>query len=78
MARRLKCCVPFCRRATKRTEFDEWICGDHWRLIPKNRRRVYGRIVKQWRRYRAKNIGRRGARVWRRLRQIAIERAAGL
>lgn len=75
---RLTCVVPFCRRTTARAEFDEWLCGDHWRAIPKAKRRVYGRIVRQWRRYYRKADGVRGARIWRVLKRIAIERAAGI
>lgn len=28
------CCVPFCRRTSRRCK-DEWICGDHWKLVPR-------------------------------------------
>ena len=31
---RLKCCVPFCRRTTKQ-DCGEWICGPHWRAVPR-------------------------------------------
>lgn len=78
MTERLGCCVPFCRRTTKRTEWDEWLCGDHWRMIPKDKRRVYGRIVRRWRRYHKKSDVPRGWRIWNRLKSIAIERAAGV
>jgi hypothetical protein len=44
---RLPCVVPFCRRTTARADFEQWICGDHWRLIDKARRRVYGRL-RRW------------------------------
>lgn len=86
MTARLPCCVPFCRRSTARTEFSEWLCGDHWRLVDRRRRRVYGRYMRQWRRYgpeaRVHIDGRvfRAAadRIWRRLKREAIERAAGI
>lgn len=84
MIGRLACCVPFCRRTTGRTEFREWICGDHWRLIDKAKRRVYGRLGKRWRRYRCDdgwaNLSEveRADRIWRRLKAQATERAAGI
>ena len=32
---RLKCCVPFCRRTTRGQDYGEWICGPHWRAVPR-------------------------------------------
>lgn len=76
---RLLCVVPFCRRSHENTEgFDEWICGKHWPLIPKARRRVYGRLVRQWRRWHRQSDGLRAGRVWNVLRRTVIERSAGL
>lgn len=75
---RLRCCVPFCRRTTARCEHEEWICGDHWRLVPKDQRRVYGRHLKRWRRYGNNAYGPAAARIWRRLVSVATERAAGI
>lgn len=76
--------MPFCRHTTKRVEFREWICGDHWRLIDKTKRQVYGRIARQWRRYNPGNhpdyhsAVKRIDRIWGRLKKQAIERGAGL
>lgn len=78
MTERLRCCVPFCRRTTKQAEFPEWICGDHWCLLPKQRRRAYGRHVKRWRRYGPTHYGIAANRIWNRLKAMAIERAAGI
>src|SRR5882762_6265611 len=64
---RLACVVPFCRRTTARAYFDEWICGDHWRLIDKVRRQVYGRHLRRWLRYGAAAYGPAAARIWRRM-----------
>jgi hypothetical protein len=74
---RLRCIVPFCRRTTGRADFEEWICGDHWRLIDKDRRRVYGRHLRRWRRYGSSAYGPAAARIWRALSAQAIQRAAG-
>lgn len=36
---RLQCCVPFCgrsrgdRKGDPVDRYDEWICGDHWKLV---------------------------------------------
>lgn len=82
---RTPCVVPFCRRTTKPpvvfegATVPEWICGDHWKLIPKKYRRAYGRHVRRWRRYSpATPWPLTAARLWRRLRTIAIERGAGI
>ena len=84
MKRRLNCCVPFCRRTTARTDFAEWICGDHWHLLPLRARRVYGRYVRRWRRY--SPVAGEGDitgllakhRIWQWLKRRAIERATGI
>ncbi len=34
MTARVPCCVPFCRRTTGKL-YAEWICGEHWRLVPR-------------------------------------------
>ncbi len=78
MTERLGCCVPFCRRTTRRVEFAEWICGNHWRLVGKPQRQAYGRLMRHWRRYHRDTDGRRADRLWRRLKAIAIHRAMGL
>jgi len=79
-AARITCCVPFCRRTTRNDEaFVEWICGDHWKLADKPRRRVWGRVKGRWRRY-----GPPAAapyiehRLWASLKRQAIERAVGI
>lgn len=75
---RLACVVPFCRRTTAHANFHEWICGDHWRLIDKVRRQVYGHHLRRWRRYGAAAYGPAAARIWRGLVAQAVERAAGI
>lgn len=76
---RLLCCVPFCRRTTGRTEFSEWLCGPHWRLVDKRKRQVYGRYMRQWRRYGpTERMAAAAGRIWERLKREAIERAAGI
>lgn len=74
----VKCVVPFCKRTTSRTDFEEWICGKHWPAIDRERRRVYGRYLRRWRRYGDSAYGPAAARIWRRLKAQAIERAAGI
>lgn len=74
---RLACCVPFCRRSTGRTEFTEWLCGEHWRLVDPARRQVYDRYVRRWRRYGPLEPARMSAadRIWRGIKSQAIHRA---
>jgi hypothetical protein len=75
---RLQCCVPFCRRTTARSDFEQWICGDHWRLVGQTKRRVYGRYLRRWRRYGPSAYGPAASRIWRALVREAIEAAGGL
>lgn len=37
MTDRITCCVPFCRRTRRPFEdgFRDWICGGHWRAVPR-------------------------------------------
>lgn len=54
MAERMHCLVPGCRhtRGIRKGETrlpGEWICGDHWRLVP---RYLRARRTSLWRRYR--------------------------
>ncbi len=74
----LICCVPFCKKTTERTDYDEWVCGDHWKGIPKQRRQVYTRAKR-----RAISSGSPEDRdaaglLWARMKAKAIERAAGI
>lgn len=81
MTDRIGCCVPYCRR-TRKNDFRpgaEWICGDHWRLIDKARRRVWGRIRGRWRRFGPPAAADAIAtRLWAALKRQAIERAMGI
>lgn len=79
---RIPCVVPFCRRSKKATlgvtyftDTPEWICADHWRLVPRADRAVYNRA-----RRKAVKDGAwpAVARLWRRMKRIAIEKAGGI
>lgn len=40
MTGRVPCCVPFCRRGTRRwPDATEIICGPHWKLVPSRLKR---------------------------------------
>ena len=67
MSNRLACCIPGCRR-TSAMPYSEWICGKHWSLIPKARRRIYQRAK------RLRKDPRALYRLWSRCKRIAIER----
>jgi hypothetical protein len=70
---RMLCLVPFCRRTRKDDgRFDEWICGKHWTLTPRSWRR--GLFLFRRRGVHHELV----ARMWDRLKRVAIERAAGL
>lgn len=64
---RLTCCIPGCRRTTAKP-FTEWICANHWRLIPKAVRQVYQRAKRRHKDQAALY------RLWGRCKRIAIER----
>lgn len=75
---RLTCEVPHCgrtrgqRKGEKPIEgWEEWICGDHWRLVPKKMRRALSRARREGGR-------RRFYRLWYRCRREAIEVALGI
>lgn len=72
---RTRCCIPFCNHSTGKP-VSEWICGDHWRLIPRIQRRVFLRS-----RRRAVANGHwppEAERLWRAVKRAAIERAMGI
>lgn len=89
---RLACCVPFCRRTfrndknqTPWPEGSEVICGKHWRLIDRDRRRRYDKLKRLFKNKRgtlqgklADYIHERLGREWERLKTVAIEAAAGI
>lgn len=75
---RVRCCVPFCRRTTK-PDCDEWICGPHWKAVPKSARRVFFRVKRLLRQ--SPHDDRAWARhnaIWQRVKRHAIERAMGI
>ena len=51
---RISCCVPFCKRTRgdwkhdKLVEGSEWICQDHWPLVPKHYRRRDGKSMRRY------------------------------
>ena len=91
---RIPCCVPFCRRTAKDdgTEGHEIICGRHWRLADRTLTRRYKRLQKavyrlmetppealtDAERERVLRHFEFSRRTWHRIKQQAIERAAGI
>lgn len=91
MADRLSCCVPFCRRTTKRVAdqvyienhfrvdlFAEWICSEHWRHVSDRTRRLHSMAKRRLRKFKDLKNLKIGARLWARCKREAIERAAGI
>lgn len=81
MTRRLTCLCPGCHRTRGQRkgeppihDGEEWICGVHWRAVPKHLRK---RLAKARRRIKRGDERWRRVlrRTWRRCRQIAIEEA---
>jgi hypothetical protein len=94
MSDRLGCCVPFCRRTTKR-DCSEWVCGPHWAAVPtllKKRKYKLFRLYKRrfgtngyWaypagspNRLLAVRLERLCEKAWKRCKRAAIETAAGI
>lgn len=79
---RSRCCVPFCRRTS--TLFpSEWICGEHWRLVDRDLKRVRTRLMARFKRRRKTMAAYRAwerveRATWRRMKRQAIERATGI
>lgn len=68
---RVACCVPFCGRTTSRP-YSEWICSNHWRLVPKRKRQLYS-LAK--RRRKPESVQ---AFLWSRCKVAAIQAAGGI
>lgn len=88
MTDRLSCCVPFCTHTRGDRKNDplrpgmEWLCADHWRLVPvrlKKRRAKLRRIDKRTDdACVALRVEDADAAVWTACKRYAIERAAGI
>lgn len=76
MTERIRCSVPFCGRTTKRP-CAAWVCGDHWKLVPRKERAVLARAKRKMRR-KGLEWNEAADRIWERCKRIAIERAVGL
>ena len=86
------CCVPGCAHWTRRFPRGgtDWLCSQHWRLVPRALKSLRTRLVQRYRRrglmdmtelhYLPRTIA--GDRmlhgVWRRMKRAAILAAAGL
>lgn len=89
---RLACCIPFCRRTfrydkngTPWPEGHETMCGKHWRMIGKDRRRRWSKLYRLYKNKRGTLQGDMADRVARmlsaefdRFKKIATEAAAGI
>jgi hypothetical protein len=83
---RIPCLVPFCRRTGKRTSDaadEEIICGPHFRLADKSKRRRLSKLYRAW--ARAAELSKRKYlltklwwRQWEAIKVQAIERAMGV
>lgn len=67
---RTPCLIPGCRRTIKaQPPATEWVCGQHWRLVPKRMRDIYLRARRQRRPATALN------RLWRAISHEAVAQA---
>lgn len=79
-ARRLNCCVPFCRRSAAQESFPEcteYLCGRHYSLVDKRLRLRRAKVKRLRPRFpnRARDVD---WRLWTLAKAQAIERAGGL
>lgn len=90
MSERLLCAVPGCRRTRKADPelivvegvvidlFEEWICGDHWRVVPHIWRRRNSLVKRRLRNQKTAKLASLGGKIWARCKRDAIESAVGL
>ncbi len=79
---RAQCAVPFCGRTTGRAH-DEWICGDHWKLVSHDTRRRIALHRRRFHKGGASETDKNRAHhffwsYWDRAKREAIEAAAGI
>lgn len=76
MSGRLACLVDDCRRTTARErlkpDHNEWICQDHWRLVPKAMKRAKARHEREFRKFGFYPRAEAYSRVWRRIKQLLM------
>lgn len=49
MTKRIACSIPFCARTGKVAKGDdEVICSSHWKMVPIERKRAYGRAKRRF------------------------------
>lgn len=82
---RLSCVVPGCRHTRGQRkgegpirEGQQWVCGEHWRAVPKQMRGILARARRRANRRPTENNIRSFQRLWDRSAREAIERGMGL
>lgn len=86
--RRIACVVPFCRhtrgdrKGAPLTRTTEWLCEDHWKLVPIRLKRRRAKLRRMEKRTsdpaRLERIDRVDRRAWEACKKNAIEGAAGI
>lgn len=82
---RLNCAVPGCQhtRGQRKGEAairadEEWVCGVHWRLVPRLMRAIKARAFRRAKRFYTPANVRAALRIWARCKREAIERSVGI
>ena len=79
MTERIQCSIPFCGRTTAANRgFSEWICPEHWKGLPRQRRLAHNRAKKRWKASGEEKDRLRANALWASLKRAAINRALGL
>lgn len=77
---RTLCQVPYCKRTRHGDpRLQQWICAEHWRQTDRRTRLLFFRVNRKARRFGwTASLERLHGRLWVKLRDQAIEAAAGL
>jgi len=75
---RIRCGAPFCSKTLAITpdDYPEWICGTHWRNVPKRLRHLFSMAKRRFKRRPDQKSWRRVLRFWERCKQEAIAKGA--
>jgi hypothetical protein len=80
--RRILCVVPHCPRTRRPHPGDgddpEWICGDHWALVPKIWKQSLSRAYRRWKKEPSNRNAGHWWLIWQKVKRTAIETALGI
>jgi hypothetical protein len=48
MTERSRCIVPFCKNSSAKWSGNDYICGPHWKLVPRKLKRIRSRLMNRF------------------------------